>query len=137
MNKKRIRLLYRSFDGNPTKKERKILAAALHGDPYLQALKTQIAKQREQVATGISDEVPDRFHRELMRRLQADHVRGKPGDSLAIYLSHSFRRLAVAALILLTFLTIINLFIGEHFNRDEVIYMSQATLSEIENFSLF
>ncbi|MFC1725275.1 hypothetical protein ACFL4T_06585 [candidate division KSB1 bacterium] len=104
MNKKLIKLLYRSFDGSLTEDEEKTLSDALQGSEELRSEKEKIMNLRSLVSGASEKEFSPFFTEKIMNKIESaknGYVKTNHIDRIAEFI---FRRLALigaAAVILL------------------------------------
>jgi len=137
MNKKILKLLYRSFDGDLKKKEQKQLAEALKSSKELQQEKEQISAQRQAVSDSAALSFKPFFAEQVMNRISSEV---KKENTLEIFyetLKAIFRRFAIIGAVVLIVLISYNLKTGDSLSTDEVFYASDVTFEEILDLPLF
>lgn len=137
MNKKILKLLYRSFDDDLNEKEKKQLEEAMENSVELRREKEQIEVRRQAVSDSAAQSFKPFFAERVMGRIQA---RGQKENTLEAFydtLKAVFRRLAVAAAVIMIALITINLIIGESPLMDEAFYISELTFEEVLQLPLF
>jgi anti-sigma factor RsiW len=137
MNKKILKLLYRSFDVDLSEKERKQLEEALEGSTELQREKEQIAAQRQAVSVSTAQSFKPFFAERVISRIRA---KAEEENTLEVFyqtLKAVFRRLAFAAAVIMIALITINLIIGESLPTDKAFYISELTFEQVLQLPLF
>ncbi len=137
MDKKILKLLYRSFDEGLDEKGRKQLEEALHKSDELQQEKRRILLQRQAAADSRQSAFKPFFAERVMGRIES---LGKKKNGLEIFyetLLAMFRRLAFVGGVILLFLLIYNLRTGDALSTDEIFYSSDIAIEEIGDFPLF
>jgi anti-sigma factor RsiW len=137
MNKKILKLLYRSFDDGLSEKERKQLEEALEASTEIQREKEQIAAERQAISASAVQSFKPGFAERVMSRIQA---MGEEENTLEAFygtLKAVFRRLAVAAAVIMIALITINLIIGECLSAHKAFYISELTFEEVLQLPLF
>jgi hypothetical protein len=133
MNKKMLKLLYRSFDDQLKEKEQKKLAKALEHSPGLRREKEQIEAQRKVVANTAAQSFKPFFVERVMGQVNA--LGGKTnGLGMQMFyesLVSVFRRFAVAGAVISVLLFIYNQGIGDILSLEEALTMSDITLRAI------
>ena len=137
MNKKILKLLYRSFDDDLSEKEQKQLAEALENSEELRREKEQIKAQRQAVSDSGAQSFKPFFAERVMSRIQAMGEEENTLEAFYETLWAVFRRFAVAAAVILIALITINLIIGESLSMDEAFYISELTFEEVLQLPLF
>ena len=107
MNKKLLELLYRSFDGELSKKEHTIIMNALESSEELKKEQERIIKIRKNIAVGLNQTFQPPFADKIMRTIRSQkEPQNRQIDEFFNALVLSFRKIAVAgalgALIILT-----------------------------------
>lgn len=136
MDKKALRLLYRSFEENLKEKEQKQLEEALERSQALRAEKEKIAAMRKAVSETAYSSFEPFFAERVMNRITAEE---KVGPIVSVFepLKAIFQRLAIASAIVIIVLIVYNLSIGESFTMNEAFYVSELTFEEILPIPLF
>ena len=138
MNKKILKLLYRSFDDDLSEKEQKQLEEALKNSEELRREKKQIEAQRQAISDSAAQSFKPFFAERVMSRIQA--IIGEEENTLEAFyetLKSVFRRLAFAAAVIMIALITINLIIGESLSMDKAFYISEFTFEEVLQLPLF
>lgn len=136
MNKKILRLLYRSFEEKLEEKEQKQVEEALRRSEELRQEKERIAAMRKAVADSAHRSFKPFFAERVMNRIMAGE---KESLMISVFepLKAVFQRLAIAAAIIIIVLMVYNLSMGESFSMDEAFYVSELTIEEIFPVPLF
>lgn len=133
MNKKMLKLLYRSFDDRLKEKEQKKLVQALEQSPGLRQEKKQIEAQRKAVANTAVQSFQPFFVERVMA--QVNTLGGKPnGLGMQMFyesLVSVFRRFAAVGAVISVLLFIYNQGIGDILSLEEALTMSDITLRAI------
>lgn len=136
MNKKILRLLYRSFEEKLEEKEQKQVEETLRKSEELRWEKERIVAMRKAVSESACGSFKPFFAERVMNRIMAEEKEG-PMVSVFEPLKAVFQRLAIAAAIVIIVLIVYNLSIGESFTMDEAFYVSELTFEEILPIPLF
>jgi anti-sigma factor RsiW len=137
MNKKILKLLYRSFDQDLSEKEKEKLEKGLENSTELRREKEQIAAERQAISASAVQSFKPGFAERVMSRIQA---MGEEKNNLEAFygtLKAVFRRLAFAAAVIMIALITINLIIGECLSADKAFYISELTFEEVLQLPLF
>lgn len=137
MNKKILKLLYRSFDADLDEKEQNQLNEALKNSEELRKLKEHIAAQRQAVSTSASQSFKPFFAERVINRINSLSKQGNGLEAFYETLKLAFKRFALAAAIIMLALFSYNLIKGDILPSNEVYYASNATLEEILELPLF
>jgi hypothetical protein len=137
MERKILRLLYRSFDDELDEGETKRLAEALRKSEALRKERDRIRAQRQAIAESPKPSFESHFAERVMGRIDA--LKDKKNGMEAFYeaLLTMFRRLALAGAAILLLLLIYNLRTGDALSTDDIFYSSDIAIEEISNFPLF
>jgi hypothetical protein len=131
MNKKILKLLYRSFDDDLSKREQRQLEKGLENSTELRKEKERIAAERQAISTGAAQSFKPGFVGRVMRRIQAMAEEKNTLEAFYGILKAVFRRLAVAAAVIMIVLITINLIIGESLSAERAFYTSELTFEEV------
>jgi hypothetical protein len=137
MDKKILKLLYRSFDDDLDRKEKDQLEKALQKSDMLRNEREKILVQRQALAESPKPTFKAYFAERVMSRIES---RGEKKNGLETFyktLLATFRRLALAGAAILLLLLIYNLRIGDALSSDEIFYSSDVAIEEISDFPLF
>ncbi len=137
MSKTILRLLYRSFEGRLSEKERTSLEKALEQSPELRAEKERIRQQRELLSEGAAGSFGPGFADRVMGRLDAAETGSNGWDLFYATLLTLFRRFAIAGGVALLLLLTYNLRLGDKLSPEEIFFASDATHEELKRLPLF
>lgn len=137
MNKKILKLLYRSFDDDLDAKEQKQLAEALENSEELRKEKEQIEAQRQAISNSAAQSFKPFFAERMMSRIQALGEKENILETFYETLKAAFWRFAATGAVIMIALISINLVIGESLSMDEAFYVSELTFEEILQLPLF
>ena len=137
MNKKLLKLLYRSFDDDLKPKEQKQLAEAMEKSQELQKEKEHIIAQRRTISENAALSFQPFFAERVMAHLTSS---GKKENGLAAWYNAFkavFLRFAVVGLVIMLILVTYNLNIDDSLSSEEVFFSSDATYEELLQLPLF
>jgi anti-sigma factor RsiW len=137
MNKNLKKLLYRSFDGPLSDKERRRLKEALARSPELREEHDRIKLQRKLLKQAEKPEFAPGFADRVLRRLEASGAEGNGWEHFYSALLAMFRRLALAGGVALLLLLIYNLQLGDKISSEEAFFASDTTYEELRRLPLF
>ncbi len=137
MDKKILKLLYRSFDDELGEKEKKQLEKALHKSETLQKERERIILQRQVIADSPQPAFTPYFAERVMGRIESLGEKKNGLETFYVTLLSMFRRLAFAGAAILLILLIYNLRTGDALSTDEIFYSSDNAIEEISDFPLF
>lgn len=137
MNKKILKLLYRSFDGDLEEKERKLLEEALKNSEELRREKEQILAQRQAVSESAAKSFKPFFAERVMRRINALGEKENAWENFYDSLKAMFWRFATVGAVGLIALILYNLVAGNSLPLEEAFYVSDLTFEEILQMPLF
>lgn len=137
MNKKILKLLYRSFDDDLDAKEQKQLAEALENSEELRKEKEQVEAQRRAISNSAAQSFKPFFAERMMSRIQALGEKENILETFYETLKAAFWRFAATGAVIMIALISINLVIGESLSMDEAFYVSELTFEEILQLPLF
>jgi hypothetical protein len=137
MDKKILRLLYRSFDDELNVKERRQLEKAIEESKQLQKEREQILAQRQALAAGSRPSFKPDFSERVMDRIESLGTKKNGFESFYETLLFMFRRFALVGAAILLLLLIYNLQTGDILSSEEIIFVSDFTFEEILNLPLF
>jgi hypothetical protein len=137
MERKILKLLYRSFDDELDEKEQKRLDEAFRQSVALRKEREKILLQRQALAESPQPAFKTRFAERVMERI--DTLREKKNGLETFYetLLAMFRRLALVGAAILLLLLIYNLRAGDALSTDDIFYSSGVAIEEISDFPLF
>jgi hypothetical protein len=137
MDKKILKLLYRSFDDELKEKERKQLDKAMKESKELQKEKEQIIAQRQALATSSPPSFKPYFAERVMDRIESFGTKKSGFESFYETLLFMFRRFALVGAAILLILLIYNLQTGDILSTEEIMFASDFTFEEILDLPLF
>lgn len=137
MDKKILKLLYRSFDDNLNEKERKQLDEALKVSKELRKEREQILAQRQALAESSAASFEPLFPERVMSRIDSLGQKKNGFESFYDTLLFMFQRLAIVGAAILLILLIYNLQTGDILSSEEILYASDFTFEKILNLPLF
>lgn len=137
MNKKILKLLYRSFDDDLDAKEQKQLAEALENSEELRKEKEQVEAQRQAISDSAAQSFKPFFAERMMSRIQALGEKENILETFYETFKAAFWRFAATGAVIMIALISINLVIGEGLSMDEAFYVSELTFEEILQLPLF
>jgi anti-sigma factor RsiW len=137
MDRKILKLLYRSFDDELTEKERARLEKAVKESDDLRKEKDRILAQREALAESAAPSFRSLFPERVMRRIESLDQKKNGFESFYETLLVVFRRFAIVGAAILLLLLIYNLQSGDILSSDEIYYASDLTFEEILDLPLF
>lgn len=137
MDKKILKLLYRSFDDELNEKERKKLEEAMKESKELQKEREQILAQRHALAESSAPSFKPHFSNRVMDRIEMLGQKKNGFESFYETLLLMFRRFAIIGAAILLLLLIYNLQTGDILSTNEIMFASDFTFEEILNLPLF
>lgn len=137
MNKKVLKLLYRSFDDELTDREQKKLDTALAQSSRLQDLKTEAAARRKILSQAEPCSFGTHFAERVMNRINSGTVAENGIETLYNAFKLVFRRFVLAGALALLILITYNLTIGDKFSAEEAFYASDSAYAELLQLPLF
>lgn len=137
MNKKLIKLLYRSFDDDLKPKEQKQLAEALEKSQELQKEKERIAAQRLILSENAPPSFQPFFAERVMAHLASAEKRGNGLTAWYNAFKAIFLRFALVGLIIMVILVTYNLSIDDSLSSEEIFFTSDVTYEELQQLPLF
>lgn len=137
MNKKILKLLYRSFDEDLDEKEQKLLEEALKKSEELRREKEQILAQRQAVSQSAVKSFKPFFAERVMKRINALGKKENALENFYDSLKAMFWRFATVGAVGLIALIIYNLIAGNSLPLEEAFFISDLTFEEILQMPLF
>jgi hypothetical protein len=137
MDKKILKLLYRSFDDELTPKETERLELELKESEELRREKHKILAQRQALAESSAPSFKPHFAERVMTRVEVLGEKKNGFESFYESLFLMFRRFAIVGAALLLLLLIYNLQSGDIFSSEEILFASDYTFEEILDLPLF
>ena len=137
MDKKILRLLYRSFDDELSESEAGKLEQALAESKELRREREQILAQRQALAESSAPSFKPLFAERVMDRIETLGHKKNGFESFYETLLLVFRRFAIIGVAILLLLVIYNLRTGDALTTDEIFYASDVAIEEIIDLPLF
>lgn len=137
MNKKILKLLYRSFDDDLNQEEKKQLKEALKNSEELRKEKEHILAQRQAVSQSVVRSFKPFFAQRVMKQIDALEEKENSLEIFYNSLKAMFWRFATVGAIGLIALILYNLGAGEGLSVKEAFYVSEITFEEILQLPLF
>ncbi|MFQ6038444.1 MAG: hypothetical protein ACE5LV_07490 [Candidatus Aminicenantales bacterium] len=137
MDHKILNLLYRSFDTELKKHQRKKLEKALEQSEGLREEKTRIAAQRRAVSQTPKPSFAPGFARRVRARIEALERERSGLERFYATLVPVFRGFAIAGAAVLLILLVYNLNVGDILPGEEMLFVSDATIQELMELPLF
>lgn len=137
MDKKILKLLYRSFDEELKEKEKKQLENALKDSEKLRQEKEQILAQRQAIAESQKPSFKPFFAERVMNHIESLSEKKNGFEAFYETLLTMFRRFALAGAAILIILLFYNLRTGDALSTDEIFYTSDVAIEEIIDLPLF
>lgn len=136
-HKKVLKLLYKSFDTDLSKKKNLRLEKALDESKDLRDEKELILSRRESIKDGAEKVFRPYFADRVMAQIAAIGDKKDTQESFYDTLMYSFKRLAVVGALVMIALLFFNVIQGHIIPVDEVFFASDLTLEEILNLPIF
>ena len=137
MDKKILKLLYRSFDNKLGEKEKKRLQEALHKSDALRKEKERILIQRQALAESPKPAFKPDFAERVIGRIESLGEKKNGLETFYEILLAMFRRLALVGAAILLILLIYNFRTGDALSSDDIFYASDAAVEDIIDLPLF
>jgi hypothetical protein len=137
MDKKILKLLYRSFDCELNGRERELLRVALEQSEELRREKERISTQRRALSASPKPSFEPFFAERVMSRIDSLDERKNGLEAFYETLLGMFRRFALVGAAVLIILLLVNLRTGDALSTDEIFYTSDVAIEEIINLPLF
>ena len=138
MDKKLLKLLYRSFDEALETEDKERLDRALKESEELRREKGRILAQRKTLAeSSRGSSFPPFFTERVMHRIEALDPKKNGFESFAEALLFVFRRFAIVGAVIFLLLLIYNLQTGDILSSQEILYTSDFTFEEFLDLPLF
>ncbi len=137
IDKKVLKLLYRSLDGDLRDKDQKKLDEALEKSEELRKEKERVLKQRQAVAECTGQSFSPFFAERVVHRIEG--LGQKKNGLEAFYESFmaAFRKVAVVSAVVLVLLISYNLVKSDIVPEDELFFVADTTMEEILDLPLF
>jgi len=137
MDKKILKLLYRSFDEELNKKENRQLEAAMKQSEELRLERDRILAQRQALAESPKSSFKPFFAERVMSQIESLGEKKNGLETFYETLLVMFRRFALAGAAILIILLLYNLRTGDALSTDEIFYASDVAIEEIIDLPLF
>lgn len=136
MNKKVLKLMYRSFDARLSQRNQRKLAEALERSQQLRNEKKRIQEQRSMLAKSPTHAFSPQFADRVIQRLKTE-IGSNGWEQFYENLLTLFRRFAVIGAVALFLLLSYNLKLGDKLSMEEVFFASDAAYEELQRLPLF
>jgi hypothetical protein len=136
-NRKALKLLYRSLDGDLKDKDQKKLEEALERSEVLRKEKERALAQRQAVADSAGRSFGPYFADRVMHRIEG---LGQKKNGLEAFYENfmaAFRKVALVSAVVLVLLISYNVIKSDIVPEDELLFMADTTMEEILNLPLF
>jgi len=137
MDKKILKLLYRSFDDELNETERRRLEEALRHSDELRREKDRILAQRHAIAKSQKPSFKPFFAERVMSRIASLNAKKNGLEAFYETLLVIFRRFALVGAAILITLLLVNLRTGDALSTDEIFITSDVAIEEIADLPLF
>lgn len=137
MDKKILRLLYRSFDDKLNESETQQLKEALRQSEELRREKERILAQRHAISESQKPSFEPFFAERVMNRVESLSEKTNGLEAFYETLLVIFRRFALVGAAVLIILLLVNLRTGDALSADEIFITSDVTIEEIADLPLF
>ncbi len=139
MDKKAIKLLYRSFDGYLSAEERNILEKALKESEELRKEKAEINRQRQALSQSKDVSFGPMFAERVANRLSSPLQFGNGLEAFYEAFKSVFKKIALAGAVTMLVLISYNLTIGDQVQvtEEEAFFASDTTYEELSRLPLF
>jgi hypothetical protein len=131
MDKRILKLLYRSFDSNLRDKKRQQLTDALKKSQELQKEKERIFSMRQAVSESARQSFLPLFAERVMSQLNSVETKEKTLVASFEAFRAIFKRFALIAFLILIGLVSYNLLCSDFLSKDDICYVPTVTLAEI------
>jgi hypothetical protein len=137
MDKKILKLLYRSFDDELNETETQRLEEALRQSDELRRVKDRILTQRHAIAESPKPSFKPFFAERVMSRIASLSTKKNGLEAFYETLLVMFRRLSLVGAAILIILLLVNLRAGDALSTDEIFITSDVAIEEIADLPLF
>jgi hypothetical protein len=137
MNKKLKKLLYRSFDGGLSHREKDMLDKALAESAELRREQEEIDRQRLALSQGREVSFGPMFAEQVVDRLSSPQPHENGMEALYLAFKSMFTKVAVVGVALALVLLSYNLTIGDQVTEEEAFFASDTTYEELSRLPLF
>lgn len=132
MNKKILKLLYKSFDADLSEKEKSLLENALNTSELLREEKLKIEKMRKTVSDSVEKSFSPFFAERVMQKIE--EPKSNLNDTIDEYFNSlvlSFRRVALAGSVVVLVLLINNFITGGGISLDTALSLQQVSIEDV------
>jgi len=136
-DRKVLKLLYRSLDGDLKDKDQKNLDEALKKSEELRKEKDRVLAQRQAVADSVDQSFGPFFAERVMNRIEG---LGQKKNGLEVFYESfmaAFRKVAIVSAAVLVLLVSYNLVKSDIVPEDELFFVADTTMEEILDLPLF
>jgi len=137
MEKRILKLLYRSLDSGLKKKDQERLDKALAESEELQKYKAEILSLRQALAQGAARSFRPQFDERVLSRIRSVPTIPRGHDVLVDSYRWVFKRLAAVSLFVLMILISLAVVQDGLFPRDAIFYVSDTAISRILQLPVF
>lgn len=137
MNRKFKNLLYLSFDGELSAKEKDLLDKALAESPELRREQAEISRQRQALSQGRDVSFGPMFAERVVSKLSFSQ---QHENGMAVFyevFKGMFAKIAIVGAVVLLLLFSYNLTIGDQMTEEEAFFASDTTHEELSRLPLF
>lgn len=136
-DKKTLKLLYRSLDGDLKNKDQNKLDEALEKSEELRKEKERILSQRQAVADSAGQSFGPFFTERVMHRIEGLGQRKNGLEAFYESFMAAFRKVAIVSAAVLVLLISYNVIKSDIVPEDELFFMADTTMEEILDLPLF
>ena len=137
MEKRVLKLLYRSLDSGLKRKEQERLDKALAESKELRKRRADILSLRQALAQGAARSFQPQFDERVMSRIRSVPTIPRGHEVLVDSYRWAFRRLAAVSLLILMFLLSVAVIQDGLFPQDAIFYVSDTAISRILQLPVF
>ncbi len=137
MDKRILKLLYRSLDSPLKKRQEDRLSRALAGSPELRRQRDEIIAMRQALADGAGRSFRPGFADRTIRRLRSGPEREDSLAALVRAYAGAFKPVAIAGLVILAVLVSYNLANRDLMPRDAIFYASDLAVEKLLRVPVF
>ena len=137
MDKRILKLLYRSLDSPLNKRQEDRLNRALAGSPELRRQRDEIIAMRQALADGAGRSFRPGFADRTIRRLRSGPEREDSLAALVRAYAGAFKPVAIAGLVILAVLVSYNLANRDLMPRDAILYASDLAVEKLLRVPVF
>jgi len=136
-NKKILKLLYRSLDGDLNEKDRLRLDEALEKSEELRKERKKAMAQRQVVAASTGRSFGPFFAERVMNRIEISRPKKNGLEVFYGSFMSAFRKVAIVSAVVLVLLVSYNAIKSDIVPEDELFFMADTTMEEILDLPLF